>query len=46
MIGRLNLRSDGRRLLTYGVSRDADLILEMSASTATSRTLTRSLVRS
>ena len=28
MIDRLNLRSDGRRLLTYGVSKDANLILE------------------
>ena len=28
MINRLNLRADGRRLLTYGVSKDADLILE------------------
>ena len=26
MIDRLNLRADGRRLLTYGVSKDADLI--------------------
>ncbi len=28
MLARLNLRSDGRRLLTYGVSADADLVLE------------------
>ena len=28
MIQRLNLRADGRRLLTYGQSKDADLILE------------------
>lgn len=28
MVGRLELRRDGRRLLTYGVSKDADIILE------------------
>ncbi|HMN37041.1 MAG TPA: UDP-N-acetylmuramate--L-alanine ligase [Hyphomicrobium sp.] len=28
MVMRLGLRADGRRLLTYGVSRDADLVLE------------------
>jgi len=28
MIGRLGLRNDGRRLLTYGTSRDADFVLE------------------
>jgi UDP-N-acetylmuramate--alanine ligase len=28
MVGRLELRRDGRRLLTYGTSHDADIILE------------------
>jgi UDP-N-acetylmuramate--alanine ligase len=28
MVQRLNLRADGRRLLTYGQSRDADLVLK------------------
>ena len=28
MVERLNLRSDGRRLLTYGASKDADIMLE------------------
>lgn len=28
MLDRLSLRADGRRLLTYGVSRDADIVLE------------------
>ena len=28
MVQSLNLRADGRRLLTYGESKDADLVLQ------------------